>query len=608
MNGQLQLYDEDVCIFRGRIVKDAREFDNARRIEAEGLLACLNDSVIPPFNFPEDFQEDAAYQAAASTGNVVEFFLQWVLSQHSRQVSDYQFVQLGTVTVADPNNYISRSSSEYLTSMEVVKKKLVDLLGGYLVVDYSVVDPVLNYYADLPLTNIQKVEYGENLMDLVTETDGTQLYTAILPVGKDGLTIDSLPDGQLAPGFYKQGSIITSADTEYQYGGNRIIRKVDFEDVTLPENLQSKALTQLSTDGVKLVQTITVKAADLGGVDGLPRFKVGRYVELLSEPHGFSVAYPLMELEPDLFDPGNTTITMGATIKTSSDMANGNQNANQEQLDKIQIDLNNQNQQIINQTQETQMQITEAIQTSKEIVFSALEEYVKTSNYEEFKKAVSTQFEILAGEVNLKFTEVNEYVTNVDGDLQKTVETLVKHFEFGLDGLIIRAGEGAMTLTLDNDMILFKKNGQPFGWWDGIDFHTGNIVIDVTERAQFGTFAFVPRSNGSLSFLKVATTGVKVVTQPRGKTATVGASVTLSALAVGTGITYQWQRGLAVANSATTWTNISGATSPDYTFTARKYTVTSGGVTLTQRQYYRCIITDSSGATATTDEVEVVVT
>jgi hypothetical protein len=52
-------------------------------------------------------------------------------------------------------------------------------------------------------------------------------------------------------------------------------------------------------------------------------------------------------------------------------------------------------------------------------------------------------------------------------------------------------------------MISFKKNGQQFGWWDGTDFHTGNIIVDVDERAQFGDFAFIPRSDGSMSFLKV---------------------------------------------------------------------------------------------------------
>ena len=50
---------------------------------------------------------------------------------------------------------------------------------------------------------------------------------------------------------------------------------------------------------------------------------------------------------------------------------------------------------------------------------------------------------------------------------------------------------------------MFKKNGVQFGLWDGENFYTGNIIIGVNERAQFGNFAFVPRSDGSLSFLKV---------------------------------------------------------------------------------------------------------
>jgi hypothetical protein len=42
-----------------------------------------------------------------------------------------------------------------------------------------------------------------------------------------------------------------------------------------------------------------------------------------------------------------------------------------------------------------------------------------------------------------------------------------------------------------------------YGSWDGDNFYTGNLVIRVSERAQLGNFAFVPRSDGSLMFLKV---------------------------------------------------------------------------------------------------------
>lgn len=42
-----------------------------------------------------------------------------------------------------------------------------------------------------------------------------------------------------------------------------------------------------------------------------------------------------------------------------------------------------------------------------------------------------------------------------------------------------------------------------FGTWNGNDFYTGNIVIRVDERAQFGRLAFIPNRDGSLSFRKV---------------------------------------------------------------------------------------------------------
>lgn len=536
LKGVLTLRAGGLPIFRGRIKKDTRDFNLSRRIEVEGLLACLNDSVIPPFSFPDDFMEDAVYQAAAESGNVVQFFLEWLLAEHNSQVGPSQQIQLGTVTVADKNNFISRSSTDYLTTMEAVKKKLVDLLGGYLLISYTADIPVLHYYADLPLDNIQEVEFGENLLDLISELDSSDTYTAILPVGKDGLTIADLPDGEFSPGIWKLGRVLYSAETEAAVGG-RITKKVTWDDVTQAENLRTKAAAMLTTEGVMTVHTITVKAIDLGydfkiecdpcetavasmavagrsvvGVgltgSGLPHFAVGRYVQLNSTPHGLSARYPLMELEPDILDPGNTEITMGATIKAASDISHKNQSKLEEEQSQLHFELNQQKTQLVALAEETQTKITEAIQTSESIIFSALEEFVKTAHYEEFQQAISAQLAILSDEITIRFTQVTEQVTNVDGDLQRTVETLSKHFDFGLNGFGIKAGENAMTLTLDNDLIVFKKNGQTFGWWDGVDFHTGNIVIDVTERAQFGNFAFVPRSNGSLSFLKVASNNV----------------------------------------------------------------------------------------------------
>jgi hypothetical protein len=446
---------------------------------------------------------DALYETAAASGNVIEFFLNWLLDQHNSQVGAEQRIELGEVTVTDPNNYISRASSEYLTTMEAVKNKLVDLLGGHLLADYSGETTKLHYYSTLPLTNTQVVEYGENLLDLVTETDAVETYTAILPLGADGLTLAELPDGEITPGYIKSGLIIYSPNTEELYNGVRVTRKAEWPDVTEAQNLQTKALALLSTDGIKLVQTITVKAVDLGGENAISRFVVGRNVKLQSTPHGFSATYPLMELDPDILDPGNTDITMGATVKAASDIAKATQSANQEKLDRHQLQLNQQQSSMTEMAQTTHDQITSAIQTSEKIILEALDQYVQTSNFEEFQRTVTSQLEVMSEQIALRFNAAVETITNVNGDLQSVITNLSKHFEFSLNGLGIRGGEKAMQLVLDNDLVLFKKNGQQFGWWDGVDFHTGNIVIDVNERAQFGNFAYVPRSNGSLSFLKV---------------------------------------------------------------------------------------------------------
>lgn len=499
--GVVELRADGLPIFKGRVRKDTRGFYLSREIEVEGLLACLNDSVIPPFSFPEDFLDDAAYQEAAASGNVVLFFLKWLLDQHNAQVSSTQQIQLGDVTIADPNNYITRSSSEHLSTMEVVRKKLVDLMGGHLLPDYSGDTTTLHYYADLPLVNVQEVDFGHNLLDLVAELDSAEICTAILPVGKDGLTLEGLPDGEVSPDIWKLGRIVYSEDAEDTLGV-RITHTMKWDDVTLASNLQTKAAAHLAGDGVKTVQTITVKAADLGAVEDLPRFTVGRYVRLNSAPHGFEEVYPLMELEPDILDPGNTQITMGSTVKTSTDIAHANQSAVQDRQEQLQSALEEQNAAINTLPESVQTQVTAALQTAESIVFSALEQYVETQNFEAFQETVESQFSLLADELVLRFTEATEQTREVDGELQQTLELLSKYFEFGQDGLTIRAGENAMNLTLDNDLVLFKRGGQQFGWWDGVDFHTGNIVIGVNERAQFGDFAYTPRAGG-LSFLEV---------------------------------------------------------------------------------------------------------
>lgn len=315
MSGLVELLDGNLPIYRGRITRDTIDFYGAHKIETEGIMAALNDSIIPPFNFPGDFKDDTAYKAAAANGNVVEFFFRWILSQHNAQVTAEQQIKPGVVTVSDPNNYITRSSEEYATAMTTISDKLFkSSLGGNLLIRYENDGNYLDYYAALPLTNTQTVKFAENLLDLSSETDGADIYTAILPEGKDGLTIGNLPDGDLTDDLVKSGKIIYSKSGVATYG--RITRHIKWGDVTVDTNLRTKAKAALADNGLSMPETITCKAVDLGWQEGIQHFRVGRMTALVSTPHGYSASYPLMELAPDILDPGNTQITLGATRRT----------------------------------------------------------------------------------------------------------------------------------------------------------------------------------------------------------------------------------------------------------------------------------------------------
>ena len=62
----VEILQDGQPIFRGRMTDDSGNFYNQMFVDLEGVLAFANDTLIPPFKFPEDFPD------AASAENVVE--------------------------------------------------------------------------------------------------------------------------------------------------------------------------------------------------------------------------------------------------------------------------------------------------------------------------------------------------------------------------------------------------------------------------------------------------------------------------------------------------------------------------------------------------------
>lgn len=151
-------------------------------------------------------------------------------------------------------------------------------------------------------------------------------------------------------------------------------------------------------------------------------------------------------------------------------------------------------------------QNTSITNTCQEIILEAMKDYTKTGDFEEYKETVSAQLSVMSDTITMNFESTTTQLEEINGDLTSRLAQYEKYITFTENGISIKDsnGEQSIELRLDSGIISFYKGDAQFGWWDGVDFHTGNIIVDVTERAQFGNFAFVPRDDGSLSFLKVS--------------------------------------------------------------------------------------------------------
>ena len=343
-------------IFRGRMTEDTKDFDNIKMVDLEGVLSFFNDSIVRPFVFPDDFLENAEYITAAESGNVVEFFLKWLIDNHNSQVQEFQRFKLGVVTASDKNNYISRSNKDYLKTWEILKTRLFESeIGGYLCIRYEEDGNYIDYLEDFVLTNVQPIAYGKNLLDLSSNSDSSETYSAIIPLGKrkneidteseddSRLTIEDLPDGNITDDIVKIGDTIYSKSAVAEYGWVYApTEETTWEDVGEAGNLQTKGVDFLTNTGMKLANTITIKAVDLHFSDEeIESFRIYRYIQVESKPHDQDDMYRLTRLEIDIHNPQNTVITIGDTQLSLTDINAGiKQNANSK-AESVRVEVQN---------------------------------------------------------------------------------------------------------------------------------------------------------------------------------------------------------------------------------------------------------------------------
>lgn len=474
----IQVFQDGFLLFRGRILDDVQGFYNEKQVSCESELAFLVDSIQRPYDF---------------NGTPAELFTQLITNHNAQVDADKQF-KVGNVTVTDPNDYISRSESEYLNTLESIQKKLLDTLGGYLWIRHEEDGAYIDYLSELNLLSPQKIEFGKNLLDLKREMKGEDIATAIIPLGakeeggESRLTIASVNNGI---------DYVFNQESVDRYGW--IFRVQTWDDVTEPGNLLTKGNVFLQ-EQMQMLYSVELDAADLATVDKtVESFHLGTQVQVTSNPHGIDQLFLVSKLSISLFQPASNKLTLGSTLLTFTERAISGQIATENKFLDISSTLE---EKVLKSLSEAETKLSaQILATSESITSTVMEEVYLKGDVDEMVSSVSTSYTQTAQDFEYRFTEITKNVDDVAAGADARFEEISKYIRYEDGNIILGIDGNTLTLRIQNDRIAFFDAGTEVAYFSNNKLYVTDA--EFLHSLQLGNFVYVPRSNGNLSFKKL---------------------------------------------------------------------------------------------------------
>lgn len=477
----VEIYRDEVRLFRGRSLYPDDDFYNRRTIICEGERGFLRDSTIRPYLYQDS----------------PEAIFADIITLHNSQVEEFKQFTVGTVTVTDPNNYV-RLESESAQSAYDVLDKLVERCGGYIVFTTNEGGQrCINWYAELGYASGQEIEFGSNLLDFARTGANTDLATVIIPYGaKDeetGVRVDITSVTENGEDYIQDYDAVALRGV--------ISKAVTWDDITEPANLLTKAQQYLATSKL-MVTTLDLTAVDLSTMDkDIDSFRVGDAVTVRSKPHGIEGdTYRLTERVYNLLQPETDKVVLGKDITTltGADVAGDRQSSSdlQQVVRSIKADYQLNTAKAIEASELTLASLIE--QTETRIKTEVSETYMTNDQVE---SKISTTMEQTAEAFTYSFETLQATVDANDAEARAQFETISKYIRF-VDGDIILGEEGnTITLHIENDRISFLDDGAEVAYINNKQL----VITDAhfLHSLRIGNFAWVPRENGNLSLVKV---------------------------------------------------------------------------------------------------------
>lgn len=324
----IKVFHDDKIIFRGRVLDDVKGLKNDKQVTCEGELAFLLDSAQRPYEFK---------------GDIHDLFVQFI-ETHNSQVDENKRFKIGRITVTDKNGYINRSDTLYLSTYESIFKKLINTHGGYINFRHERDGTYIDYLADFERQSYQDIELCKNIIDLKLTSKGTDVATAIIPLGaklekqnEDGemietnerLTIASVNGGK---------DYVFNQEAVDLFGW--IFKVVIWDDVTIADNLLRKA-NEVLKDAALLEQSIEISAVDLSGTDkNISSFEIGTFCKVVSQKHELNQLFFIKKMSLNLANPKADKLSVGKTFKGLLEQDKNNSDDLNNRIEQMEETLN----------------------------------------------------------------------------------------------------------------------------------------------------------------------------------------------------------------------------------------------------------------------------
>ena len=359
---------------------------------------------------------------------------------------------------------IVRSSEDYNTCWSVVKSKLLDMIGGVMYVSYDANEqPILNYSRNPRRTATQEIRFGKNLKDYSVKWSYDEYYTACYPLGhKDETTKEYVTIGEVNDDV---NYIINTSAAEV-YG--IIFAPVDettWNDVTDPANLYVRAQEWMQNKAVRAIEEIDLTGLDLSTL-GVDVSSIQWLDAVLVSTNDFEDLFVLKTVTRHLDNLASVDVSMGDSRTSLTGSSATQESQTVARIKNIESDYTTTGE-AVSIAQEAIQNDTSIIQQAESIIATALEQYVRTNDYNTFKSELETRFSIMAGEISAEFTSTNKSISDLDADTTQqfnTITTFIRLLATEEDehgtvtqegGIVLGESKSDIKLKLENDILYF---------------------------------------------------------------------------------------------------------------------------------------------------------